>query len=274
LMSFFFIFFSVSFYAQNPEKPGGADKFAGIGISVDIDSAANLPYIVEVLSGKPGAMAGLRSGDKIIEINKWKTYKKSREKVAQKLRGKAGSTVAITLQRNGAEMKFDIKRQVIVIENEPANLCDGLDRVIRAGGDTFKMLKGAVMNEPTAANRTPFYRWASVVKLPKFQESTIVKHFSDPAYFQAMYYLGKDSIQAINRFDKLVSDVRSCLPYTIADSYQETATSDITGFKTNFVISQVKQGNAKNIKGATIYINYLRLKDGLYEVWFDYKLHL
>lgn len=248
------------------------DQFGGIGISVDIDSSQHLPYIVELISGKPGAMYGLRSGDYILSINNWNTQNKKSEQVAQKLRGKVGSTIVLLIRRGSDEFKISIVRQSIIVDNQPANLCDALDRMMKASVDTFSKIIGKKLNESIENKQRSSLEWESSLKLPKFSKTSIMKNGNNDAYFKAIYFQGKDSIQAIHLFDRLFSDVRDCLAYTCAESYQETNTAVITGFSTTFAISQVKSNNPASIKGSVITVIYEHQRGMPQEVRLEYNL--
>jgi hypothetical protein len=243
-------------FAQKSTNHNQTDRFAGIGISIDIDSTVMLPITVEVLSGKPGAMAGLRSGDYIIAINHWKTYKKSKEKIVSRLRGKKGSFVELIIKRNGVEQKFRIQRQPIIVSKEPANLCEALDSMIKSAADTFSNLEGRMLNDSIRKNQVPNYEWMSTLSLPKFARSRIIKRYDMNARFESVFFEGKDSVQAVNRFDRLVSDVRDCLPYTASVSFQESNSAIITGFYTSFVISQAKGPFKGLIEGSVITVKF------------------
>lgn len=270
---FVFLIFFICIYSNSlSQNHQSSDHFAGIGISVDIDSSRNLPYIVDVLSGKPGAMAGLRSGDYILIINDWKTANKKSEQVAKKLRGKAGTTMELIIKRGNEQIKTKVKREVIVIENGPVNLCDPLDRLLKAAADTFSNIKGKMLNEPIEPNQPPNYEWESKLKLPKFAITTIVKKFDREAYFKAVYFLGRDSVQAVQLFDRLVSDTRDCMLYTCAESYQENNLALPSGLTNTFIISQVKAGNAANIKGSFISVIYEHQKGMPHEVRLEYRI--
>jgi len=204
----FLLFFSSTSYSQS-------NKFGGIGVSVDIDSSVMRPYIVDILSGKPGAMAGLRSGDHIISINHWNTKGKSQEQVANKLRGRVGSQVDIAIDRGGKEMDFEMKREQIVVNEKAGNLCEGLDKVLKIISDNFHDSIG-----------NPYYNmekfkniFDSINPLPGFDNSNIYGA-KQGRYYMAYYFIGKDTMQAINQYKKLISKILDCLPYTIVSNFK------------------------------------------------------
>lgn len=245
--------------AQTKEPNTRRVRYGGVGISVDIDSSARLPYIIEVLSGKPGAMAGLRSGDYITQINGWPTLGQPKDKIIGRLRGKTGSDVRIEVRREDNTLLFEMKREIIMVQHQPANLCEALDTMLKSAADSFHTIRGRQLNEPIQPHQPPDYAWESALKLPGFGTTTIIKKYDSSAYIRALVYISKDSIQAISRYNKLVSDLRDCLPYSVADSYQEHPLSYGVGFNTSFIIRQFKGKKYRNIKGVVLTIMYEHL---------------
>jgi len=80
--------------------------FLGIGIEFIIQN--KVLTVVAPIPGTPSERLGIRSGDKIIKINGKYTYGISEEEVKQKLRGKRGSKVTVTIKRPNIEQGFDL----------------------------------------------------------------------------------------------------------------------------------------------------------------------
>lgn len=70
-------------------------------------------YVRAPFESSPASRAGLRYGDKIIEINGLSMLGKSRDEVAGYLRGARGSTVKVTIERAGKREMFQIVRDAI-----------------------------------------------------------------------------------------------------------------------------------------------------------------
>ncbi len=81
---------------QRAERNG----FDGIGVTLDAEESE--VRIVSVLASGPAEHAGIKANDKIIGIDGTPTATLTREQVVQRLRGPAGSKVAITISRSGA----------------------------------------------------------------------------------------------------------------------------------------------------------------------------
>ena len=83
-------------------------KFAGIGAILKVEEATKQIMIESPLPGSPALKAGLRSGDKIIEVNDGPIAPFLANAVKQ-LRGPAGSVVMLGIQRAGNENLIRLK---------------------------------------------------------------------------------------------------------------------------------------------------------------------
>lgn len=90
-------------------------EFEGIGISFVIQN--ELITVVAPIVGTPSERLGIRSGDKIIEIDGVSAYGITNEEVFKKLRGPKGTTVKIKVMREGVPnpLDFTIVRDKIPI---------------------------------------------------------------------------------------------------------------------------------------------------------------
>lgn len=76
-------------------------QFGGIGIELGL--VDGFPTVVTPLDGTPASKSGMQSGDRLLYINKESLKGKKLIDVVGKLRGKAGSRVAITFKRDAQE---------------------------------------------------------------------------------------------------------------------------------------------------------------------------
>ena len=92
-------------------------EFQGVGLEIAIRDG--YPTVVSPLEGSPAYKAGIKAGDRIIEINGISTEGLSGEGVQQKIRGPKGSKVKMTILREGiAEpFEFNLIREVIEIRS-------------------------------------------------------------------------------------------------------------------------------------------------------------
>ena len=258
----FVFFFSTVSYSQS-------DKFGGIGVSVDIDSSVMQPYIVDILSGKPGAMAGLRSGDHIISINHWNTKGKSQEQVANKLRGRIGSQVDLDIDRGGKNLDFVMKREQIVVNEKAENFCEILNTVIKATADSFREIQGnkiRVLDKWT----TEYFTKA---QFPNFDSSKILRSPNDAPIYTTYFFIGRDSIQVMNQWKKLISTIKNCLPYSIVKSFND---QELTGqgkrFWYEFCISSVNDNKYNECRNWWINIIRECESDNTYsvQIWIEH----
>lgn len=89
-------------------------EFSGIGISIiskptEDDALA----IIDIVPGGPAEKAGLKAGDKIVEVSGAKLRGLSSDEVINKLKGTVGSTVKIKILRNKKPLEFMLTRDTI-----------------------------------------------------------------------------------------------------------------------------------------------------------------
>ncbi len=81
-------------------------EFSGIGIQFDLMDDGIL--VVSPIPGTPADRMGLRAGDKIIEIDGISTLGITNDDVFTQLRGETGSSVVITVRRQGEQEPFQL----------------------------------------------------------------------------------------------------------------------------------------------------------------------
>nr|WP_283205588.1 S41 family peptidase [Garciella nitratireducens] len=91
--------------------------FGGIGIQVTMDENG-LITVIAPIEDTPGERAGLKSGDKIIKVNGEDVTGKELDKVVEKMKGKPGTKVTLTILRKGQENYIEkkITRETIRIK--------------------------------------------------------------------------------------------------------------------------------------------------------------
>jgi carboxyl-terminal processing protease len=90
-------------------------KFEGVGIEIGIRQ--EILTVIAPLEGTPAQKAGIRAGDKIIEIDGISTKGMSLDEAVLKIRGPKGTKVLLTIARDGPEttQKIEITRDTIRI---------------------------------------------------------------------------------------------------------------------------------------------------------------
>ena len=94
-------------------------QYGGIGSL--IHQQGDYIVISEPYEGSPSEKSGLKAGDKILEVNGKQTKGKSYDDVSSILKGQAGTTVSLLLQRDGESKPIEktVTRENIKIDNIP-----------------------------------------------------------------------------------------------------------------------------------------------------------
>lgn len=124
-------------------------EYSGIGVQFEIRDG--LITVLSAIEGTPSYRLGIRAGDRIIEIDHKPVPKTvTNDDVYKALRGPAGSTVAVTISREGETepLAFSIERAKIPIESIPYSYMIrpgvGYVRVIRFSQTTGEELERAI----------------------------------------------------------------------------------------------------------------------------------
>ncbi|MBW3661117.1 MAG: S41 family peptidase, partial [Gemmatimonadetes bacterium] len=94
-------------------------NYEGLGIQIDIRD--EILTVVAPIEGTPAYKKGLRAGDRILAVDGTSTKGWSQDKAVQELRGPKGSTVTLTIGREGLDetLEIDITRQPITLNAVP-----------------------------------------------------------------------------------------------------------------------------------------------------------
>ena len=107
------------YYLSESEKDSFLDsvngEFGGVGVS--LESREGRCVVVAPIAGSPAEQAGLRSGDVIVKVNGADVTGKVLNEVAALLRGNEGTTVTVTVDRDGTKLNFTLVRATIRTES-------------------------------------------------------------------------------------------------------------------------------------------------------------
>ncbi len=100
-------------------------NYQGLGISVQMDEGA--VKVVSPFKGSPAEKAGIKAGDYITRVNGKLIYGTDIDDAVEQMRGPAGSTVRLSIVREGRDEPFDVtvKRGVIELQPVTSELKDG-----------------------------------------------------------------------------------------------------------------------------------------------------
>jgi carboxyl-terminal processing protease len=92
-------------------------KYGGIGSLVR--SSGDYVVISEVYKGFPADLAGIKPGDLLKKVDGVSLKGLSTDKVSEKLKGNPGTPITLTIERNGNETDYSLKREKIVVPPVP-----------------------------------------------------------------------------------------------------------------------------------------------------------
>ena len=98
--------------------------YSGIGAILGTDSTTGVAMISDVYDESPAKEADLKSGDLILEIDGESTTDMELSDVSNNIKGEEGTTVTLTIQRNGEEMNVEVERRDINMPTVEAEMLD------------------------------------------------------------------------------------------------------------------------------------------------------
>ncbi len=106
-----FVALAMSWHCQGKVIAAFPENFVGVGVELTLDN--DEPRVVKTLSGGPAEVAGLTANDHLIAIDKTPTKGHSLADVVAQLRGASGTTVDVTVRREGIELSTTLHREPI-----------------------------------------------------------------------------------------------------------------------------------------------------------------
>ena len=127
-------------------KADTSGMFGGIGVYMNFKDKG--VEILSVIKGSAGEKAGLKVGDKIMEINGEKVGEIETGEVALKIRGEIGTNVELLIRRDGEDDKiYNIKREIVKVQTVRWNKLNekiGYIRITNFSESTGKEFKSAL----------------------------------------------------------------------------------------------------------------------------------
>ncbi|MBU1650653.1 S41 family peptidase [bacterium] len=96
-------------------------RYGGVGIEIGVRGERKVLTVITAMDDSPAQKVGIRSGDRIIEIDDTPTDGFTTAKAAQFLRGESGTQVTLKIMRTGSQepIEFVITRDDIEIKDVP-----------------------------------------------------------------------------------------------------------------------------------------------------------
>lgn len=113
-------YISAAEYASYTEQM--ANAYVGIGITIELRDEGIL--VTKVNAGGSADEAGILPGDYIIKVNDKTVAGEGLEVTQQEVRGEEGTTVNITVLRDGREVEFIVERRMVMVDVATCKMLD------------------------------------------------------------------------------------------------------------------------------------------------------
>lgn len=98
-------------------------ELSGVGIKIDFDEQKHYLMVVEPIENSPAWEAGIKQGDRILQINGKNTSLMTLEQASDEIKGEIGTEVELQIARpNGQILNFTLKRAQIELPSVSYNL--------------------------------------------------------------------------------------------------------------------------------------------------------
>ena len=96
-------------------------RYGGVGLEIGVRGKDKILTVISAMDDSPAQRVGMRSGDRIMQIDSQNAVGLSTSDAAKHLRGPAGTTVTITVERSGSSepIEFVVTRREIDIKDVP-----------------------------------------------------------------------------------------------------------------------------------------------------------
>jgi carboxyl-terminal processing protease len=84
-------------------RESSAGRYAGIGVELDVRDG--FVTVIAPIAGTPADSAGIRPGDRIVQVDGRSTVRMTMDEVQQALRGASGTTVRLSVQRGDTDTR-------------------------------------------------------------------------------------------------------------------------------------------------------------------------
>ena len=104
-------YYNAEEYKEIMEDNSG--EYGGIGTYVTQDKKTGSIILVNPFEGAPAYKAGLKAGDVLLKVDDKSVVGLSLDEVTSIMKGEAGTTVNIEINRDGKKLSFDVTREIV-----------------------------------------------------------------------------------------------------------------------------------------------------------------
>ena len=99
-------------------------NFVGIGIYMTKDNKSNMIKVLAPIKNSPAEKMGIKAGDLIKTVDGKKYTAEDFDTISSKIKGKEGTTVKLEIIRNDKVLKFDVKREKVILNQVEGKVID------------------------------------------------------------------------------------------------------------------------------------------------------
>lgn len=125
-------------------KEQTSGSFVGIGVIISPSPDDDYLTVVSPIQGSPAEKSGIEAGDKIVKVDGKNVFAKNSDEAISMIKGKEGTTVELTLKRDGKEFDVKVKREEIVSKSVEGKMLEdkiGYVRITSFSENTYKEFK-------------------------------------------------------------------------------------------------------------------------------------
>lgn len=128
-------------------KEQTSGSFVGIGVFISPSPDDDYLTIVSPIEGSPAESSGIKPGDKILKVDGKSVSAKNSDEAISMIKGKKGTTVELTLKREGKEFNVNVKRDEIVSKSIEGKMLEdkiGYIKMSSFSENTYKEFKSSL----------------------------------------------------------------------------------------------------------------------------------
>ncbi len=122
----------------------GTEVYGGIGVHINYDSEKNGILVLGVMPNAPALDAGIKAGDLIVKVADEEVNKDNYSECVDKMKGEAGTSVALTIKREDELIEKQVERKQIATNNIESDILEsniGYIKIWSFENDIYKQFK-------------------------------------------------------------------------------------------------------------------------------------